>query len=555
MSLESCCPELLLREMPDLNMPENAALSGAGLNASFGRSYSTQWTSNPKSRDSSHTSTPRDGTQDADRTLGTRQLWRPSGRASSSVSTESSDGDMASSQHLSTGLQGARDSAIQVFSTGWHSVLPEVKVITPAETIAMRINDGLVTDGLNGFTLSSSPKSAHLSAVSVGAKARRRPQGNMKIFVSVVAYRDKECPATIVDLFRKAAHPERIFVGLITQCDPDTDADCLLDSICNHDATLSAFHENNVREVRMHWREARGPCWARYLAQQLAEDEEYYLQIDSHMRFLQDWDQILIQQLHACPAQDPVLSTYPAGYDRGGPTPDQAPCTVLCASSFGDDQMLRIRGRMLRQRPSAPVPGLFWAAGFSFSYSSLLREVPYDPGLKFLFFGEEVSLLARMWTAGYDVFAPTETVVFHLWTRDYRPSFSTDVRDHFHLRARSLARAASLLGCRVQPQEAPTGAAGKEDLPKHEWSATMHLNCCSLHGLLSGRMRNPYRFDQAEALSPPAEDSSGEVGLRYGLGAKRTLAAFYNHTGVDFADKIIADKGLNGGMQQDSFVL
>ena len=167
MSLESCCPELLLREMPDLNMPENAALSGAGLNASFGRSYSTQWTSNPKSRDSSHTSTPRDGTQDADRTLGTRQLWRPSGRASSSVSTESSDGDMASSQHLSTGLQGARDSAIQVFSSGWHSVLPEVKVITPAETIAMRINDGLVTDGLNGFTLSSSPKSAHLSAVSV----------------------------------------------------------------------------------------------------------------------------------------------------------------------------------------------------------------------------------------------------------------------------------------------------------------------------------------------------------------------------------------------------
>jgi hypothetical protein len=29
---------------------------------------------------------------------------------------------------------------------------------------------------------------------------------------------------------------------------------------------------------------------------------------------------------------------------------------------------------------------------------SLLRNVPYDPGLKFLFFGEEMAMLARMWT-------------------------------------------------------------------------------------------------------------------------------------------------------------
>lgn len=60
--------------------------------------------------------------------------------------------------------------------------------------------------------------------------------------------------------------------------------------------------------------------------------------------------------------------------------------------------MLRIRGRILRQRPGKPVPALFWAAGYSFSWMSLLRNVPYDPGLKFLFFGEEMAMLARMWT-------------------------------------------------------------------------------------------------------------------------------------------------------------
>lgn len=60
--------------------------------------------------------------------------------------------------------------------------------------------------------------------------------------------------------------------------------------------------------------------------------------------------------------------------------------------------MLRIRGRILRQRPGKPLPALFWAAGYSFSFMSLLCDVPYDPGFKFLFFGEEMAMLARMWT-------------------------------------------------------------------------------------------------------------------------------------------------------------
>ena len=58
---------------------------------------------------------------------------------------------------------------------------------------------------------------------------------------------------------------------------------------------------------------------------------------------------------------------------------------------------------------------MFWAAGFSFSRASLIADVPYDPALKFLFFGEEMAMLCRMWTRGYDLFAPTRALVFHHW--------------------------------------------------------------------------------------------------------------------------------------------
>ena len=52
-----------------------------------------------------------------------------------------------------------------------------------------------------------------LGLVSLGTSTRRRSVANDKIFVSVVAYRDKECPATIADLFRKARIPSVFLLG------------------------------------------------------------------------------------------------------------------------------------------------------------------------------------------------------------------------------------------------------------------------------------------------------------------------------------------------------
>lgn len=37
-------------------------------------------------------------------------------------------------------------------------------------------------------------------------------------------------------------------------------------------------------QVRLHWKEAEGPCKARALAASLWNEEEFVLQIDAHMR-------------------------------------------------------------------------------------------------------------------------------------------------------------------------------------------------------------------------------------------------------------------------------
>lgn len=59
----------------------------------------------------------------------------------------------------------------------------------------------------------------------------------------------------------------------------------------------------------------------------------------------------------------------------------------------------------------------------------MIKEVPYDPSLRFLFFGEEGSMSARLWTNGWDFYAPTRSVVYHLWTRAYRPVFQENETD------------------------------------------------------------------------------------------------------------------------------
>ena len=74
-----------------------------------------------------------------------------------------------------------------------------------------------------------------------------------------------------------------------------------------------------VREIRLDYREATGPCKARALAQALWAGEAFVLQLDAHMRFAPGWDASLVGWLRqaeaARPGSKPVLSTYPPGFE------------------------------------------------------------------------------------------------------------------------------------------------------------------------------------------------------------------------------------------------
>jgi len=224
------------------------------------------------------------------------------------------------------------------------------------------------------------------------------------IFVSIANYRDSETRATVEDLFAQAAWPERLRVGVLSQVVPGQDDDC-----------LAAPHPQ-VRQVCIHASQSRGVCWARHkLLAEIRDNEEFVLQIDSHSRFSPGWDVRFLEMLAACPSDRPIVSSYPVAYVP--PRELTRPLiTVNIAKDFNDKGVLVLKSDTLKYglRPPSPLPAAFVGAGCLFGPAEAFDQVPYDP---FLYFhGEEATISARLWTHGWDIFAPNDVLMYHNYT-------------------------------------------------------------------------------------------------------------------------------------------
>ena len=238
-----------------------------------------------------------------------------------------------------------------------------------------------------------------------------------RIFVSIASYRDTECQWTVKDLFDKASNPDRVFVGICWQFIAAEDADCF----------EVRTRPEQCRVIEVDARESRGVCWARSRIQSLWQGEEYFLQIDAHSRFVQAWDEVFLEMLRACPSERAVLSSYPATYTP----PDKLGkdiVSIITPKEFDDRGLLAFGSRAtpVAEAPSRPTPTPFIGAGTLFAPAAVIREVPYDPHIYFT--GEEITLAARLWTHGWDIFAPNRVTVYHEYSE--RPNKRRHWHDH-----------------------------------------------------------------------------------------------------------------------------
>ena len=127
------------------------------------------------------------------------------------------------------------------------------------------------------------------------------------IFVQIAAFRDPQLNPTLQDMISKSKFPENLRIGICNQYNEEDDFN--LDEYRNDD---------RFRIIDVLDKESLGVCWARHSVQQLYSGETYTLQIDSHMRFEQDWDVTLIDMINSLQLSGyskPLLTGYVSSFD------------------------------------------------------------------------------------------------------------------------------------------------------------------------------------------------------------------------------------------------
>ena len=235
----------------------------------------------------------------------------------------------------------------------------------------------------------------------------------MKIFVQIASYRDPELLPTIRDCIDKAKYPENLTFGICWQRD-ETE-------------TMGEFENDpRFRVLDYHWSKSKGLCWARSEIQKLWEGEDYTLQLDSHHRFLQDWDVELIEMMKLTGSEKPILTSYAGMYRPSTNELLNVEPYKMVASNFtpGGTILFRPNGIENWQTLEKPIPARFVSGHFFFTIGKHCEEYKYDPNIYFA--GDEISLSIRSFTLGYDLFHPHKTVVWHEYTREGRTKHWTD---------------------------------------------------------------------------------------------------------------------------------
>jgi hypothetical protein len=239
----------------------------------------------------------------------------------------------------------------------------------------------------------------------------------MSIFISIASYQDPLLVSTIFSAYENAENKNDLIFSICDQSDNTIDINGVTFS--------DQIHYDHVDPLF-----SKGPCWARHRAQSFFNEEDFFLQVDSHTQFAPEWDSIFIKQLEKISANEeideyfkkPIITSYPRSFkvldfEKG-----------LFELNTGDKHTqvityrkdsLFLKGSFSRQigiptKHTDITHAILLAAGCIFTKGAFVKEIPYDPN--YYFYGEELSLAMRAFTNGYSFFHIPDVPLFHLYT-------------------------------------------------------------------------------------------------------------------------------------------
>ena len=223
------------------------------------------------------------------------------------------------------------------------------------------------------------------------------------IFVQISAYQDHELSKTINDCIKKSSGKNKLHFGINLVFKEE---DIFIPCVPNLKIKTSKAPEN------------LGVGVGRYLANQFYDGEDFYLQVDAHTRFAENWDDIAIDNYNLYKEEgcNPVLTAYPSPYwyEDGKEVFDSNPDINAIDFRIEDVELFK-KTKFFHQYSKSAEGSIFTksiSGGSVFSSGDISLIAP---NTKMFNWGEEMLYAARLFTHGYDLMIPQKQYLYHLY--------------------------------------------------------------------------------------------------------------------------------------------
>lgn len=234
----------------------------------------------------------------------------------------------------------------------------------------------------------------------------------MKIFVSVVSYRDKLLKSTIESLLSKKSLRHEIIIGIFEQTVEE-------DSLVKVAPEL--LKNKFIRYKRIDPIYADGVCWARDVNFLQLTDEDFIFEVDSHMIFDKDWDRKLINDYKkgvALSGTDKVIisgscKNFEINTEGGiilheHPVPMRSNVKYFLYQEHSD--ILGAHGD-LETSDGNITPAIHICAGNFFTHAAWVKNVGANPDIYFE--GEEQYMVLESFKQGYKLYHMSDIISYH----------------------------------------------------------------------------------------------------------------------------------------------
>jgi len=225
------------------------------------------------------------------------------------------------------------------------------------------------------------------------------------IFIQIASYHDFELGKTILHAIKQSSKKNDIHFGVFN-CYYQTN-DIYIPKV------------DNLKIIEKQAPDGIGVGRSRNIANSLYDGQDYYLQVDSHTRFKENWDDFLISEIKRYQEEEikkPLLTTYPGTYRYNDNLEEVIDWGDNVNATYLGDDPQQFKNNLIPGQRAVPTEGSILnksiSAGFIFSLGEF-ADTDFNDNIAF--WGEEIFIAAQSWTRGFDLMIPSIQQIFHLY--------------------------------------------------------------------------------------------------------------------------------------------